>query len=111
MLEKKTYNIGLEVVLFSKAEQRILELTKDGLPHYKKELAQCIDAEGLVTDTDLWTAVHRLRLKLAPYGQEILAQSFGRGAKYRRIRHLWSKDLDAVALAQDMEASAAMVGT
>lgn len=77
---------------FSQAELRLIRITSDGEPHTKDELRKCLRNPN-ASDGDLHQAIFVLRQKLKPHGQDIIAQSYGRGSKYRRIRHLRSPSL------------------
>lgn len=74
-------------VQFTELEHAILRMTADGECHEKDELLTCFD-DPAADYQNLYQLLFRLRPKLEQFGQEIVAQSFGRGSKYRRMRHL-----------------------
>lgn len=72
---------------FSQVEFRILRVTADGRCHSAEEIMTCFD-DPAVDKVKLGKALTSLRRKLAAVDQDIIAQSFGRRIKYRRIREL-----------------------
>jgi len=80
---------------FTKTQQAILDVLKDGEPHPRRELWACIpDAEEMARDNPDYPRVatneylKAVRAKLRIAGQDIICQCVGRSLCYRWIRLL-----------------------
>lgn len=67
-------------------EERLAKVLEDGEPHTKAELLEAIGPTA--DDSNLYSQVTLLRLKLKVVGEDVLPVSRGRGVLYRRVRHL-----------------------
>lgn len=72
---------------YTPTESRILELLSDGLPHKRCEVHKCLE-DDLAQIEAIYPHVSRLRHKLQPKGQDILAVTTGRITYYQQIRLL-----------------------
>lgn len=68
-------------------EQRLMAMMADGLPHLKKELLTCLD-DPLSDCSVLKSWMCKLRAKLRPLGEDIVAQHERKRTLYRRVRLL-----------------------
>ena len=72
-------------------EQRLFDLLEDGKPHKPEVLLPLIDE--LADRNTLYVHLCRLRAKLRPHDEEIVAQSLGKGGiAYRRMKVITTLD-------------------
>lgn len=77
----------LEDIYFSPTQQRLIDLLADGQPHLRSHLVAELHDE-LADRITLKSYLRRLRVKLRPRGQDIIAQSLHRRIYYRHVRLL-----------------------
>ena len=69
---------------FTPTQRRILEVLKDGMPHKRKELIDCLQDE-MADRIDLNCQLSLLRRKLRPIGHEIVCEYGQRMLWYRHV--------------------------
>ena len=72
---------------YTPTEFRILQLLRDGLPHRREEVHACLD-DDLSALRSITPHLTRLRKKIQPAGQDILAVTTGRITFYQQVRLL-----------------------
>lgn len=76
---------------FTPTQKVILTVLSDGKPHLRQELVDCLD-DPLADRLTLKPVLYRLRKKLRPQGQEIVAVLQNMRVHYRHVRLLHSYD-------------------
>lgn len=74
---------------YTPTEKRILDLLRDGRPHHRKEVHACLE-DDLSDISAIYPHMTRLRNKLQPSGQDILAVTTGRTTYYQQVVLLYS---------------------
>ena len=69
---------------FTPTQRRIIDLLKDGQPHKRDEVRQCVD--DLASLETLKQHLIELRKKLRPHGYDVICQILNRGYHHRLIR-------------------------
>ena len=72
---------------YTPTEHRIIRLLADGLPHRREEVHACLDDE-LSQIESIYPHISKLRRKIQPSGQDILAVTTGRITFYQQVRLL-----------------------
>lgn len=78
----------MDYAQFTPTQRRLMKAMEDGMPHRPSELLPLIDELASRDTLKNHICVIRKKLRELNLGEDIVAQSFGRGIGYRRIRLL-----------------------
>lgn len=74
----------IEYSRFTRTQQMILEVLEDGLPHARKELAECL-SDDLAGSNSMLQHLSAMRKLLRPSGHDIICQFVNNRRCYRHV--------------------------